>query len=193
MKPRTVVSILILVLAVLIITGGCSIFNSAGRGDYASVKRLIDSGTDINGRYLHEEKTALIKYYPGADSDILNYYIKKGYRGIVIEMVGLGQLATQESEKNWIPAIKKAIDKGIIICAVPQTLYGRLNPYVYSTGRTIKKAGVLYLEDMLPETAYIKLGWVLGHTKDKEKIKKLMLRNIAGELNERISEETFLY
>ena len=140
-----------------------------------------------------EEKTALIKYYPGADSDIINYYMNKKYRGIVIEMVGLGQLATSESEMTWIPMIKKAIKKGVTICAVPQTIYGKLNPLVYSTGREIQETGVIYLEDMLPETAYVKLGWVLGHETDKDKIKELMLKNIAGEFNKSISSKSFLY
>ncbi len=139
------------------------------------------------------DKIALLKYYPGADPDILNYYINKRYKGIIVEMLGLGHLATSESEMNWLPLIKKAINKGIIICAAPQTIYGRLDPYVYSTGREIQASGVIYLEDMLPEVAYVKLGWLLGHRYSKEKIKELMLKNIAGELNKKISEKAFLY
>ena len=46
---------------------------------------------------------------------------------------------------------------------------------------------------MLPETAYVKLGWVLGHTKDLNKAKELMLTNIAGEINKRIAPKSFLY
>jgi hypothetical protein len=33
---------------------------------------------------------------------------------------------------------------------------------------------------MLPETAYLKLGWVLGHSQGREEVKRLMLTNIAG-------------
>lgn len=156
-----------------------------------SFNKKHEGKVEVDSKF--EEKTALIKYYPGADSDILDYYINKGYRGIVIEMVGLGQLATSESEKNWIPMIKKAIDKGIAICAACQTIYGRLDPYVYSTGREINDAGVIYLNDMLPETAYVKLGWVLGHTKKLSEVKEMMLKNYAGEINERIPENSFLY
>lgn len=134
------------------------------------------------------EKVALIKFYPGQDPDILDYYLKKKYKGIVIEMSGLGHVLT-EGKNNWIPKLKKLIDKGIVICAAPQTLYGRLDPYVYESGRRILKTGVIYLEDILPETALVKLGWVLGKTKSKEKIKEFMLKNFAGEFNKRLGKE----
>jgi glutamyl-tRNA(Gln) amidotransferase subunit D len=45
---------------------------------------------------------------------------------------------------------------------------------------------------MLPETAYVKLGWVLGHTKNLEKVRELMLTNIAGEIAERSEIDAFL-
>jgi glutamyl-tRNA(Gln) amidotransferase subunit D len=47
---------------------------------------------------------------------------------------------------------------------------------------------VIYLEDMLSETAFVKLGWVLGKTTKREEVKKLMLENFAGEFSERLGE-----
>jgi len=46
---------------------------------------------------------------------------------------------------------------------------------------------------MLPETAYVKLGWALGQAKDREKAKEIMLKNIAGEMTERSDAGSFLY
>jgi glutamyl-tRNA(Gln) amidotransferase subunit D len=43
--------------------------------------------------------------------------------------------------------------------------------------------GVLPAEDMLPEVAYIKMMWILGHTEDPAKVRELFLTDIAGELN----------
>jgi len=135
-----------------------------------------------------EEKVALIKFYPGQSPEILDYYLKKKYKGIVIEMSGLGHVIT-EGKNNWLPKLKQLIEKEMIVCAAPQTLYGRLDPLVYSPGRELEKIGVIYLEDMLPETALVKLGYVLGHKLSKEKIKEMMLKNIAGEFNKRLGEE----
>ena len=81
--------------------------------------------------------------------------------------------------------------KDIVVCAAVQTVFGRLDPYVYSNGRELEKTGVIFLEDMLSETALVKLGWILGHgewAKNKDEIKRLMLTNIAGEFNDRLED-----
>ncbi len=138
-----------------------------------------------------EEKVALIKFYPGQKADILDYYIKEGYKGIVIEMAGIGQIATKGSRNSWVTKLKEAINKGIVICGVSQCINGRVDPFVYSAGREILETGVIYLEDMLAETAFVKLGWVLGNEqwkKNKEIAKEKMLENFAGELNKRLEE-----
>ncbi len=67
-----------------------------------------------------------------------------------------------------------------------QCLHGRVNPFVYSNLREVSSRGVLYCEDMLPEVAYIKLRWALSQSKKADDVKSLMLKNVAGELSERI-------
>lgn len=131
------------------------------------------------------DKVALVKFYPGQDASILDFYALK-YKGVVIEVGGLGHLPPNEAKHNWVPALKKHIRQGFVVCAAAQTTYGRLDPYVYSNGRELVDAGVIFLEDMLPETALVKLGFVLGHYGWKGKIKEKMLENIAGELNPRL-------
>ncbi|MDO8623710.1 MAG: Glu-tRNA(Gln) amidotransferase subunit GatD [archaeon] len=139
-----------------------------------------------------EEKIALIKFYPGQNPDILDYYVKNKYKGIIIEMTGLGHIAiTSEARLNWLNKLKEVQKKGIIICAAAQTIYGRLDPMVYSPGRELEKSGIIYLKDILSETAFVKLGWVLGHpewAKNKNIVKEKMLQNFANEINERLEE-----
>jgi len=142
---------------------------------------------DIN----FQEKVALIKFYPGQNPNILDYYIKEDYKGIIVEMAGIGQIATKGSRNSWISKLKEIIGKGIVVCGVSQCINGRVDPFVYSAGRDILDTGVIYLEDMLSETAFVKLGWVLGHSewiKSKEMIKEKMLENFAGEFNKRLEE-----
>jgi glutamyl-tRNA(Gln) amidotransferase subunit D len=138
---------------------------------------------------LFEDKVALIKFYPGQSQDILDYYVKNKYKGIIIEMSGLGHVSTSRSRNNWVSKLKEVISKGIIVCATSQCINGRVDPLVYSNGREILDSGVIYLEDMLSETAFVKLGWVLGHSgwaKDKKVVKEKMLENISGEFNNRL-------
>ncbi|MFH1823564.1 MAG: Glu-tRNA(Gln) amidotransferase subunit GatD [archaeon] len=126
-----------------------------------------------------EEKVAIIKFYPGIDPDILDYYIKKKYKGIIIEGFGLGQI-TNEGKYSWLNVVKKAIEKGIQIYMTTQTIYGRVDPYVYTPAREFEKLGVIYLKDLHSETAYVKLGWCLAN-------KKSMLDNISHEFNEKLA------
>lgn len=136
-----------------------------------------------------EEKIALVKIYPGQNQDILDFYAKKKYRGIIIEASGLGHVPS--SEKNsWIRKIKEISSKGITICITSQTIFGRVDPWVYSNARELQNAGAIFLEDMLAETAFVKLGLVLGKIKNKEEVKKMMLTNFAGELNDRLEFDT---
>ena len=133
------------------------------------------------------EKIALIKFYPGMEPEIFDF-LSQRYEGIILEVAALGHVAIDEARKNLLPAIKKAIDNGLIVCASAQTIFGRLNPRVYSPGRKLAQTGIIFLEDMLSETAYVKLGFVLGHKNWKDKIKEKMLENLSGEMNQRLEE-----
>jgi len=135
----------------------------------------------------YTDKVALIKFYPGQSADILDYYALK-CKGVVIEVGGLGHLPPSEAAHSWIPSLRKHIKNGLVVCGAAQTVYGRLDPLVYSNGRELIDAGVIFLEDMLSETALVKLGWVLGHYGWKGKVKDKMLENMSGELNNRLME-----
>ena len=147
-------------------------------------KKRNEGKTELDVSYT--DKVALVKFYPGQDPSILDFHALK-YKGIVLEMSGLGHVAASDSMQSWVPKLKKHIHDGFIICAAAQTLHGRLDPYVYGNGRELAEAGVIFLEDMLVETALVKLGFVLGHYGWKGKVKEKMLENFAGELNERLT------
>ncbi len=133
----------------------------------------------------------MLKAYPGSEPDVMEFLAKKGYKGFVIEGTGLGHVPTH-SEKSWIPTITKIVKDGVPVVVTTQTIYGRVNPNVYANLRILFKTGAIPAEDMLSETAYVKLGWVLGHAKDMGKIRELMATNMAGEITSRSDIETFL-
>jgi glutamyl-tRNA(Gln) amidotransferase subunit D len=60
---------------------------------------------------------------------------------------------------------------------------------VYDTGRDLLALGVIPLEDMLPETALVKLMWILAQTQNPEEAKTLLKTNIAGEFSPRTTPE----
>jgi glutamyl-tRNA(Gln) amidotransferase subunit D len=138
------------------------------------------------------DKVALILVYPGQDKGIIDYYVNKGYKGIVIAGTGLGHVPNNSN--SLIPGIKDAIKKGIPVVITAQTIYGRTHPHVYTNLRKLSiESGCIYAEDMLSEVAYVKLGYVLGHVNKMEDISKMMKINMHGEINYRHLVDDFLY
>jgi len=142
------------------------------RDDYIRKKDAneVDAKFDTN--------VFLLKYYPGLLPDIIDYLMNKGVKGIIVEGTGLGHTSSE-----FYNAFKKATKDGIFVGMTSQCLFGRVNMNVYTTGRLLQEAGVVPLEDMLPETALVKLMWVLAHETDLDKVKELMLTNFVGEIN----------
>ncbi len=133
-----------------------------------------------------EEKVALLKITPNIKSSAISGLLDKGYKGIILEGTGLGH-----TPKSLQDGIKNAIEKGIPVAMTSQCIWGRTNMKVYSTGRDLLDLGVFSLEDMLPETAYVKMMWVLDKTQDMEKVEEMMKRNIAGEISDRTRADTY--
>jgi glutamyl-tRNA(Gln) amidotransferase subunit D len=90
------------------------------------------------------------------------------------------------------PALKRAKEAGVAVYMTVQTLWGYVQMYVYETGREMMDLGVIPAANMLPEVAYVKLGWALGQTDDLEKVKEIMLKPIAGEITEREPSNGYL-
>ncbi|MCL1970501.1 MAG: Glu-tRNA(Gln) amidotransferase subunit GatD [Candidatus Bathyarchaeota archaeon] len=122
------------------------------------------------------EKVALVKFYPGMDPAVIDFYVNQGFRGILLEGSGLGHVS-----KVCFDAIKNAIAKGVIVALASQCIWGRVNMNVYDTGRDLLNLGVIPLEDMFPETGLVKLMWVLGQASDLDEAKRLLITDIAGE------------
>ena len=130
-----------------------------------------------------DDRVALIKFYPGLDPDIIDWYVTKGYRGLILEGTGLGHVSAR-----CYPSLERAMQSSVFVGMTSQCLWGRTGMNVYSTGIDLQKIGVHPLEDMLPETAFVKLMWVLGQTSDSTKVAEMMRTNLAGEISPRRME-----
>jgi glutamyl-tRNA(Gln) amidotransferase subunit D len=127
-----------------------------------------------------EEKVTIIYYYPNMQPDVIDMLVDRGYKGIIIAGTGLGHV-----NKPLYPAIERASKKGVAIYMTVQTLWGYVHMFVYETGRDMMAKGVVPAENMLPEVAYIKLGWALGQTSDLEEVRKIMLTPIHDDITPR--------
>ena len=101
-------------------------------------------------------------------------------KGVVISGSGLGHV-----NEDMIPLIKKVCDAGTIVVITSQCLGGTTNLNVYNNGRNMLAAGAISVGDMLPETAYVKLMWVLANSKDRDEAEKMMMSPLSGETGKR--------
>ena len=139
----------------------------------------IKNNNQFNPKIKFEENISLLKFHPGFNSEIIDKIIELDTKGIILEGTGLGHVNSRCNK-----SIKKAIDNGMFVGMTSQCLQGRIKMTVYSAGRNLLNIGVIPLEDMLPETALVKLMWAYGNYENKE-IKNIMLKNIAREYTER--------
>ena len=126
------------------------------------------------------DKVALVKFYPGLEPAVIDFYVENGTKGILLEGSGLGHVS-----KYCFEAIKRATAKGVVVALASQCIWGRVDMNVYDTGRDLLSFGVVPLEDMFPETALVKLMWTLGQTDDPKEAIKLLTTNIACEFSSR--------
>ncbi len=135
----------------------------------------------------YDDRVTILYYYPGMDPDLVDALVEKGYHGIVIAGTGLGHVNTP-----LYPALDRAIKAGVHVVMTVQTLWGYAQMYVYDTGRDLLDIGVVPLDNMLPETALMKLGWVLGHTRDQKEVLTMMRTIINHEITPREPHNGYL-
>jgi glutamyl-tRNA(Gln) amidotransferase subunit D len=125
-----------------------------------------------------EPRCGLLTFVPGTPPSVLDAC--EGYRGLVIAGSGLGHVASA-----WVPRLEELIRGGTTVVMTSQCLHGRVCDRVYDTGRDLLSIGVIEGEDMLPETAFVKLAWVLGREQDAECVCTLMQTDLRGEIDRR--------
>jgi len=148
-------------------------------------KRRPDNNVKITPVF--DDRVSLVYYYPGMKPDIIDSLIENGYKGIVIAGTGLGHV-----NRPLYDALDRAKEAGVAVYMTVQTLWGFVQMYVYETGRELMELGVIPTANMLPEVAYVKLGWALGQTDDLKEVEKIMLSPVNSEITEREPHNGYL-
>ncbi len=143
---------------------------------------------DVRVMSRFSDRVALLKSYPGLDCGIIDYLVDRGYRGIVIEGTGLGHIREECAE-----SVGRATEEGVVVAMATQTIFGRVNMNVYTTGRRLLKVGVVPVDDMLSEVAFVKLSWLWGNypSEDPRRIASMLVTNMANEIGGAQGLETF--
>ncbi len=146
-----------------------------------------------------EDRVGLLKISINMFPEQFEFFTKNKFKGLVIEGTGLGHTPghmpddiTKKTHKDIFPAIKKFIESGGIAVMTSQCINGRVNMNVYDKARDLQKLGVVSGEDMLAETAFVKLAWLLGNYSVKE-AKELVSKNLRGEITPFTRTDVFEY
>lgn len=144
-----------------------------------------------------EDKVGLLKIHIHMVPEQFALYRKMKFKGLVIEGTGLGHTPGHvpneyaKSHKKIFSEIARLGKSGCVMVMASGCINGRVNMNVYDKGQDLMKMGVIQGEDMLPETAFVKLAWLLGNY-GKNEAKALIGRNFRGEITGRTGKEACL-
>ncbi len=115
------------------------------------------------------KKVGLVKSVAGDDGDIIDFMVRHGYEGIVVEAMGRGNVPP-----DMVDSIDSAIKANIPVVIVSRCLKGRvLDSYGYlGGGRDLRKRGIILGDNLSGQKARIKLMMLLNMTKDMKEIRK---------------------
>ena len=156
------------------------------RIEFNELVKVPKKGTNnkVNLKNKFSQNVHISWVYPGInEKEIKHWY---DYDGLVIAGTGLGHFPTSSfnsKENKLLNDLKELIESGVIVVMAPQSGEGRIVLTTYATGRLLEEIGVIGNGcDWLLETAYVKLCWALGQTKNKNKVKQLLLTPIAHDI-----------
>lgn len=117
-----------------------------------------------------EGNVELIKACAGMDGKFIDFAVKEGAKGLVIEGTGRGNLPPLMAK-----AVASAMGKGIIVILVTRCYKGRvLDSYGYEGGgKELRKAGIIFGDRLPGQKARIKLMLALGKTSNKDEIREI--------------------
>ena len=128
-----------------------------------------------------DTREAILKVHPGITEQVArNVLLGNGIRAVIIETYGSGNAIS----KPWFTdIIRESTASGKILLNITQCLAGDVNMNLYATGKALKEAGVVSGSDITTEGGLAKLFYLMGEYADNEKVKRLLEKNLKGEIS----------
>jgi L-asparaginase len=126
-----------------------------------------------------DENVTMITLHPGLPQSFLDTVTKSNLTGIVMRAYGPGMIP-----EALFPFVRELTGKKIPIVMTSQVLDSYVDLRSYKKQLILEELGIISGKDMTYECALVKLMWALTQTKDPEKLRGLMEKNLVGEVDE---------
>ncbi len=122
-----------------------------------------------------ESKVALFKSGIGMDEELIKFATDSGYKGIIIEAMGRGNIPP-----NMYEGVKYARENNVPVVIVSRCHSGRVfDSYGYlGSGKDLRNLGCIFGGDLPGQKARIKLMLALGKTNNLDEIKDFFEKGI---------------
>ncbi|WKV11570.1 asparaginase [Marivirga harenae] len=145
-----------------------------------SALRPFQTEAELKVRKNIQQEVAILKVFPGISQSLVDGILSiEGLRGLVIETYGSGNAPT---EKWFIDALNRAIEKDILILNVSQCMGGKVIQGRYQTSMDLQSIGVISGSDITTEAAITKMMYVLSHAHTKEMQQSYLIKPLRGEM-----------
>ncbi len=123
----------------------------------------------------------LLKLIPGADPELLDR-IGDRCDAVIIESYGVGGIP-DSGEGSFLCALDRLLKMGKTVVMATQVTHEGSDMAVYQVGNVAKERyGLLETFDMTLESAVAKLMWILGETREPDKIRELFYRTVNHDI-----------
>ncbi len=149
--------------------------------DISLSRNMLISGKERFYSDQFDNRVISFRFHPGISPDTLEYLVDSPIKIVVIEALGVGNLAIQEN--SVIPWIEKMNRANKLIVVNSQSPYGRVDLSLYECGKMMSDAGAIGAGDMTGAATIIKSMYLAGQFPENyDTIRQKLLQSIAGEI-----------
>ncbi len=142
---------------------------------------LQPDGKSLQLQTALDSRVFSFQFFPGLKPEYLSALLKSPLQAVVIEALGVGNLAVQEN--SLLPWIREFSRAGKLVVITSQSPYGRTDLNLYECGQMIQDAGGVSAHDMTTPTTIVKLMFLLGkHDGEVSRVREELTIPLAGEI-----------
>lgn len=165
-------------------TPNCEVLADVGIDiTYKDVRGVPEKAGTFSLDKLNNVSVGILKMFPGIQINLFESIMTEQLKGVVLETFGAGNVPS-DSSGQLIPIIDKAYKNGTLVVVCSQCVQGSVTLGAYEASKSLRDIGAINGGDMTTEAAMTKLIYLFSKGYSVEEIRKLMTKNLRGEINE---------